>query len=94
MTVKEAFEKAGYPIPDGGLIGYSWRGHAWDWFGRVSCLHHSDRAGQGFKFVSQWSFFPCEPGHEFEPHFDLSNVSAIDAWTALPSVVTRALEGK
>lgn len=91
MTVREAFEKAGHPVPPG-RIAFDSSGHRYDWFGRCDDVGGT-RHKQGFKFIGdQWSFLPCEPGYKFESQIDLSNLPAIDAYAALPECVRKVLD--
>ena len=89
-TVAEAFALAGFPVPEDGVIGYGvTRHYGRGWFGRVSVESGSDRVGQGFMFSSSdmWVFYSGEPGYQFSPLVNLTNLPAKDAWQQLPGIV-------
>jgi hypothetical protein len=89
MTVREAFEKAGYPVPDDAKIVRDWcyscNEDEWAW-------HSPTRYAESF---SKWK------GKRLAQYADivwlrratnLTNLPAIDAYDVLPGCVRKALD--
>lgn len=81
MTVREAFAKAGHPVPDGARVGLSGR----DWFYSVDC-----RRASVFSAAAGGWLTPPNSGY-LDIRVDLSNLPALDACNALPECVQKVV---
>lgn len=89
MTVAEAFELAGHPVPDDAHVGYTVE---MGWHGRVRPSgSNKERAGQGFYWHDKWLFDMSSPGWKYEPIINLRHLPTTGAFRSLPGCVKSAL---
>lgn len=81
LTVREAFEKAGHPVPEGARLEYS--EDNWSYL-------HEDRTTHWGLSSERWAY--SSPYTRPVTHFDLSNLPARDALEALPQEVRKVVE--
>jgi len=96
MTVREAFDRAGYPVPNGRALSL----YLWDYeTPRIgfedSCVYDND-AWVFEKAYGQWGWFPhtlCDD-HVKIDGVNIDHLPAIDAYDVLPDVVKEILKEK
>ena len=84
MTVREAFAKAGHPVPDSGLIYKSSR----FWFAVLPLVGCYDE----MEFRSGWKHLNTYERNPRGLSPNLSNMPAKDCLSALPEVVRKVVE--
>lgn len=88
MTVREAFEKAGYPVPEGCrlLLEEMNRYGVCAWL----CVHETGTTFQFRQLSNEWGWRnACK---SWKPPFSIANLPATDAYDALPDVVKKVVK--
>lgn len=84
MTIREAFEKAGYPVPEGSSIEFQ-EGIGWRTYEKAFCDSYCDAdLGVGWYELSP-------PLWMYEDFIDISDLSYEKALNALPHLVKMKL---
>jgi hypothetical protein len=91
ITVRELFEKAGYPVPEGARITYGGPRDIYDWrYYRPDSAEH----GLPTQLIGEFQWWPTGIVSTRVHWPDLSRLPAIDCIEALPAPLREALEGE